>query len=146
MFSFIKKAFQPYYQLLLGHRVQRQQEQFGILFTATTHINFWGRGEKDRELLYSKANSESNFGCSSWKGRREKDQAVPWFYLAGYQSKSCMLSRRALNNDYLQTSIKWKKNTTQLQESGLHLSVVIQLRPAKKLSSTHTSLLSSFTP
>lgn len=73
-------------------------------------------------------------------GEKGIRQAVPWFYLTGYQRKSFMPSRTVLNNDYLQTSIKWKNTLHRLQELGLlHLGVVVQLWPAKKLSPKHTS-------
>lgn len=138
-----QKSFSALLSALAGTPSTKAAETVWYLVHSNNPSKLPGQGERDREPLYSKTNSESNIGCSSWRGRRKRDQVGSALVLSHQQE---LYAFQKSTEQWLQTSIKWKKTLHRLQELGLlHLSVVIQVWPAKKLSPKHTSLLLSFT-
>lgn len=137
-----QKSFSALLSALAGTPSTKAAETVWYLVHSNNPSKLLGQGERDRELLYSKANSESNFGCSSWRGRRKRDQVGSALVLSHHLSKQELYAFQKSTEQWLQTSIKWKKTLHRLQELGLlHLSVVGQVWPAKKLSPKHTSLI-----
>jgi len=60
-----QKGFTVVLSALAGTQSTKAAERVWYLVHSNNPSKLVGQGERDRALLYSKENSESNFGCSS---------------------------------------------------------------------------------